>query len=100
MNTYVWSDAWLLLSLIYGGEPLDRQRIRDIGDHINHAVFTDDELRGGLRRLRLGGQVERVGRKYAPSTEVLKWYETATRGKSRTYVLKDLQRVEEYLGLG
>jgi hypothetical protein len=54
MSKSVWSDAWLLLSLIYGREPLDRQRIRDIGDYINHAIFTDEEVRGGLRRLLEG----------------------------------------------
>lgn len=70
-----WSDAWLLLALIYSGEPADRVRLRTIGDFINHAIF------------------------YSPSAEVLAWYRSTTAGKSRTAVHKDVERVNRFLGL-
>src|SRR5687767_1042574 len=92
MSAFPWSDAWLLLSLTYVREPIDRQRMREIGDFINHAIFTDNELRGGLRRLLEAGHVRREGRKYAASAGVLNWYDGITKGKSRTSVSKDLER--------
>ena len=97
MSDFVWSDSWLLLSLIYGRGPIDRKRIREIGDFINYAIFTDQELTGGLRRLRNHGHVRRAGKKYEASTGVMKWYIKATKGKTRTYVSTDLKRVELFL---
>jgi hypothetical protein len=99
MSNFVWSDAWLLLSLIYGKEPLDRHRIRDIGDFVNHAVFTDSELEGGLHRLQSSGLIRRLGKKFAASSGVMRWYAREIKGKSRTYVYKDLERVESLLAL-
>ncbi len=99
MVDFVWSDAWLLLALIYGKEPLDRQRICDIGDFINHAIFTDAELEGGLQRLQNRGHVRRVGKKFTASAGVMSWYAQEIKGKKRTYVFKDLERVETYLAL-
>ena len=92
---FVWSDAWLLLSLIYGKGALDRQRIRDIGDFINHAVFTDAELEGGLKRLQNCGLIRRAGKKFAASSGVMNWYAKEIKGKSRTYVFKDFERVSK-----
>lgn len=96
---FVWSDAWLLLSLIYSGEPADRERLRSIGDFINHALFTDEELDGGLARLQQAGHVTVHGDKHSASDAVLAWYTSITAGKSRTAVHKDLERVIGFLGL-
>lgn len=96
---FVWSDAWLLLSLIYGRVPLRREDIRAIGDYINHAIFTEEELKDGLRRLSSHGHAQRLGKKYAVTPAVLNWYDNAIKGKSRTYVFKDLERVERFLGI-
>jgi hypothetical protein len=94
---FEWSDAWLLLSLIYSGEPADRDRLRAIGDFINHAILTDKELDGGLARLQREGHVIADGNKYSPSPAVFTWYAASTKGKSRTAVHKDLERVKEFL---
>ena len=96
---FVWSDAWLLLSLIYSREPADRERLRSIGDFINHAIFTDEELEGGLRRLQRAGHAVAEGDTYAAAPAVLAWYAAATAGKSRTAVHKDLERVRGFLGV-
>ena len=96
---FVWSDGWLLLSLIYAGEPADRERLRSMGDFINHAIFTEDELNGGLARLRHAGHVIAFGEKYSASPAVLAWYASTTAGKSRTAVHKDLERVNDFLGV-
>ena len=94
---FVWSDAWLLLSLIYSRESADRERLRSIGDFINHAIFTDEELDGGLVRLQHAGYVIAANDRYSPSPAVLAWYAASTAGKSRTAVHKDLERVEGFL---
>ena len=96
---FVWSDAWLLLSLIYSWEPADRDRLRAIGDFINHAIFTDDELDTGLARLQREGHVIAEGDKYSASPAVFAWYTASTAGKSRTAVHKDLERVKGFLGI-
>ncbi len=93
-----WSDAWLLLALIYAREPADRGHLRAVGDFINHAIFTDEELEGGLERLVRSGHAIVVDDRFAPGPGVLDWYDEVTAGKSRTAVLKDLERVQTYLG--
>ena len=56
MNSqFLSSDAWLLLSLIYAREPAVRDHLRAVGDYINHAIFTNEELEGGLVRLERAG---------------------------------------------
>lgn len=96
---FVWSDAWLLLSLIYARDPAGRDHIRAVGDFINHAIFTDEELDGGLARLLEAGHAVADKDQLAPSPQVLAWYASVTAGKSRTYVHKDLERVEKLLGI-
>ena len=54
-----WSDAWLLLSVIYaGGEGADLERIISVGDGIEHAIFNPDELESGLARLVSSGHIK------------------------------------------
>jgi hypothetical protein len=94
---FPWTDAWLLLSLIYSREPADRERINSIGEYINHAIFTDEEVEGGLARLRAAEYVVEEGESYAASPAVLDWYDRA--GPKRRYVHKDQERVREFLDL-
>ena len=94
---FVSSDAWLLLTLIYCRDFADRQRLLQTGDAINHAIFTDEELEGGLARLQNAGYAVAEGDTYAPSATVLDWYASVTAGKSRTAIHKDLQRVTDFL---
>lgn len=36
---FEWSDAWVLLSLIYAQAPAAREHLRLVGDSINHAII-------------------------------------------------------------
>ncbi len=91
MSDFVWSDAWLLLSLIDGGEPIDRQRIREIGDFINHAVFTDARIAvAAWNGPQARGHVRQGGRNRPPQPLSCSGTAATTKGKSRTYVFKDL----------
>jgi hypothetical protein len=53
---YRWTDAWLLLAIIYesGEKPVTLKDIVGAGDMINHAIFTDEEFESGLYRLTQG----------------------------------------------
>ena len=99
MSTFVSSDAWLLLALLYAKEPATRARIREVGDFINHAIFTDKELDEGLSRLLSVNYVVANEKTYHVSPEVLRWYESQSKGKKHTHVFKDMERVERYLGI-
>lgn len=44
-------DVWVLVSLIYVQKPATPEMIRRAGDFVNHAIMTDEELFGGLKRL-------------------------------------------------
>jgi hypothetical protein len=57
MSGFVWSDAWVLLALVYAAKPAPREGIRAAGDYINHAVMSDEELDGGLNKLLAAGLV-------------------------------------------
>ncbi|HKO41952.1 MAG TPA: hypothetical protein VJU84_01575 [Pyrinomonadaceae bacterium] len=48
-HRYNWSDAWLLLAIIYAGRDGDATLLRILaaGDFIEHAIFTPDELESG-----------------------------------------------------
>jgi hypothetical protein len=93
--TFAPSDAWVLLAVIYAGEPADRQQIIAAGDHINHAIFMDEELEGGLRRLREAELIVESERRFTPSKEVQDWYKMS--GPRHRRVDRDLERVERLL---
>ena len=45
------SDIWLLLSVCYVTGKANKEKIIEAGDFINHAIFTDEEYEGGIKRL-------------------------------------------------
>jgi len=95
-NGFVSSDAWLLLAVIYAGGSADRERLKSIGDAINRAIFTDEELDGGLARLLAAGLASEDKGRYSAAQAVTAWYEKVS--PKRSAVHKDLERVEGFLG--
>lgn len=95
---FVWSDAWLLLSLIYARTPSTRERVQQVGDFINHAFFTDEELEGGIARLIAAGYATEVEALLAPTSLLLDWYQPVGPATRRS-VSADLKRVERFLGI-
>ncbi len=57
METYLWSDAWILQAIAKAtiSGPADLVAVIAAADALQHALPTDDELRGALRRLVDGG---------------------------------------------
>ena len=69
---YLWSDAWLLQSIVLasgaGGATLSQ--VIAAADVVNHALPTDDELHGALVRLTTAGLVEEIDARFAPTALV------------------------------
>ena len=96
---YEWSDAWLLLAIIYASKSGDStiQKIIEVGDGINHAVFTDEELKGGIERLSQGGFVIERDGSFAPARTVIKAYYRKT--TPRRAINNELKDIESFLGV-
>lgn len=58
-SSFIGSDAWLLLAILYCGRAGgDLRSILATADYLNHSVMTYEELNGGLTRLIAAGYVE------------------------------------------
>ena len=99
--TYLWSDAWLLLAILYasreeeGGASLER--VTAAGDYINHAIFTGDELAGGLSRLAASGCIKEKRGLFSVTNKVLQAYEKTH--TPRRHVYKELEDMVRFLNI-
>jgi hypothetical protein len=76
-SEFTWADAWILLSIIYKSpknEGATLCGIVEVGDGINHAIFTHGELDLGLARLIEAGFVIRSHDKFQVSQIVVAAY--------------------------
>ncbi len=66
---YQWSDAWLLYSIVLagGGKPAELHKIFWVADWMNRAIFTEEQLEGGLSRLSKAGWLKEVNGRFAPT---------------------------------
>ena len=69
---YLWSDAWLLQSIVLasGDGPATLAQVIGAADAVNHALLTADELHGGLARLTTGGFVVETNGRFAETALV------------------------------
>ena len=94
---YNWSDAWLLLAIVYAGSGgANLQKIVAIGDVIEHAIFNADELESGLARLTSGGYIKEHKGVFAATSKVMKAYAKTTSPRRRIY--KELEDMQELIG--
>jgi hypothetical protein len=92
-----WSDAWLLLAIIYAGdEGANLERIIEVGDGIEHAIFNPDELESGLARLTSSGYIKEKNGVFFATPKVMSSYLKTT--SQRAYIHKDLERIEKLIG--
>ncbi|MEK6323922.1 MAG: hypothetical protein AABN33_19935 [Acidobacteriota bacterium] len=96
---YQWSDAWLLLATVHASanDEANIEGITEAGDGINHAIFSEEELAGGLSRLTTGGLVREKDGVFFPSSRVKRALSKTT--ISRRSIVKQLQETERLLGL-
>ena len=79
MGKLVWSDIWLLLSVLMNGEG-QGATYKDIianGDYINRAIFTEAEFESGLCRLTQYVLIVEVYDRFYPSPEALELLDKA-----------------------
>jgi hypothetical protein len=91
-----WSDAWLLLAIIYAGtEGATLEKIVAIGDFIEHAIFNPDELESGFARLTAGGYITEKDGVFSATSKVKRAYAKTT--SPRRAVQKELDDVKELI---
>ena len=93
------TDAWVLLAIFYAHTAglATRERIIAAGNFINHAIFNEDELEGGLSRLIGGGFVQAREAGYEPTAKARAGYSRAAMPHGKAY--KDLEEIESLLGV-
>jgi hypothetical protein len=96
---YRRTDAWLLLAIFYAETAglATRERIIAAGNFINHAIFNEDELDGGLSRLIAGGFVQSRGGGYETTSKARAGHPRAAMPHGKAY--KDLEEIEGLLGV-
>ena len=87
-----WSDAWLLLAIVYASRTGDASldKIIAAGDAINHSIFTPSELESGLARLVAGGYIEQKVGVFSPCLKTLAYRKSRRRGRAMLSELKDV----------
>lgn len=95
---YEWSDAWLLQAIICSDKEQGASLydIISIGDALNHAIFTDEELESGFARLTEGGLIEERDERFFATTDAKEIYSKAS-SKSRS-MFTILERLEKAIG--
>jgi hypothetical protein len=63
-ETCDFSDPWFLTALILRNDWTDIEEVITIGDVLNHAIFTQNEINQALQRLTPIGFIEVEGDKY------------------------------------
>ena len=82
---FAWSDAWVLLSVIYGAREaghVDCTKIIAVADAVNHAILTHGELDDGLARLIDAGYVVREQNEFHASHAAVEAYNDAAASKT------------------
>ena len=91
------SDAWVLLSICAcKGETGTLEDIIAVGDYINHAIMTKDELFGSIRRLHGAGLIFQKGDRYKPAPRVKRKFASIQKTLRNRY-LRILRVLKPYL---
>jgi hypothetical protein len=95
---YLWSDAWILLAIIYASakKPASLSDIIAFADVIQHAIPTYEEMVGALARLTAGKYIIDRKRRFSPSKQTKLFYRSVTSPRRR--VNKEEDDMERLLG--
>ena len=69
-EVYDFGDAWFLTALIVIKGWANMKEIISVGDALNHAIFTQNEINQALKRLIPVGHIETNGKKYRATEKV------------------------------
>ncbi len=91
------ADPWLLLSIIYANQQGNSSLLSIIGfgDAINHAIFSLEELQGGVGRLIKFGYIIKKRNKFVPTDKILISYKKSC--NKRRHVFKELEFIRKEL---
>jgi hypothetical protein len=94
---YNSSDAWLLLAVVYAGRSgATLEKVIEIGDGINHAIFNPDELESGFARLTSGGYLIEKNGVFFATAKVRRAYAKTT--SPRRAIHKEVEDMERFIG--
>ena len=97
MSDFTSTDAWIMLSLLFGSAD-NGSTLRELiatADYVNHAIPTYDELSESLRHLSQAGYVIKQADRYCATPAIRSYYTQATHpGRA---INKDWQDVERFL---
>ncbi|RYX81807.1 hypothetical protein EON83_22370 [bacterium] len=96
-DKFVWSDAWILLALLYAGDKAERATISSIADGIDHSIPTDEELDEAFTRLSAEGLIENKAGRFTATDRTKEAY-LRTHTPRRT-VSKELDDIKRFLGI-
>lgn len=84
---YQWSDAWVLLSVIYASRehPATLVDVIQVGDYINRGIFTESELNSGFFRLTEGGWLTGTDDAWVTTEKTQKEYKRIEQKKLSAY---------------
>ncbi len=90
------ADSWLLLAIIYAYQRADSSlsNIIGYGDFINHAIFSLEEIQGGISRLIKSGYVVEKNKEFFPTDKILISYKKLPK---KNTVLKELEFIRTEL---
>ena len=95
---FIWSDAWILTSIILATQRVSPATLTGIiaaADYINHAILTRGELETGLTRLVDADYVTHDSHGFSLTDKVRSWTATG----SHTQTMPDLSdSVAEFIG--
>jgi hypothetical protein len=87
-----WGDGWVLTAAYFTQEnPVSLRALIGAGDAINHAIFTNDELDGGLTRLTAAGLARLEGETVVLTDQGIRLCDEAAR--TTPYMLETLEAV-------
>lgn len=95
--TYKWSDAWVLLAILYAGREQGADVADIVGgaDGIEHAILTYGELQNALHKLAADGLVRYQNGRFSPTAAATDFFDRVSK-KGRA-VSADLEDVERFL---
>lgn len=94
---YKWSDAWILLAIVYASieKEATLENVIKFADTIEHAILTFEELEGGLARLTMGSFIEEKESYFYPTERVFSILDGVSKIKSN--MQDDLRQLEQFL---
>jgi hypothetical protein len=88
------SDIWLLLAVQYSSGTGTKEKIVEAGDFINHAIFTDEEFNGGIKRLLETGYIKEGNDKYSVTSKFKSYWNNGISNKQNVdNQLKALEKI-------